>query len=238
MIKVSPLIAGRASWPLRLVQRRIHSKRQQSTHQNEAEATSNPPTITPPTSNETSRTIPGPIWLWTQPLESYSRAHKRRPYTVQVIAAGIIYFIGDLTAQKISPSPSKNEDESSDGNKAFSATYDPARTVRSLIIGTTAAIPGYHWFLYLARNFNYASKAGSIVVKVLVNQMMFTPMFNSYFFGMQSLLSGASVEDVVERIRHTVPRSWYNSWKLWPVVTAFSFAFIRVELRGVFAGEL
>lgn len=186
-----------------------------------------------------ARTIPGPIWLWTQPLNSYSRMHKARPYTVQVVSATIIYFIGDLVAQRIAPTPPADTSAAvSSSEEAPRAAYDPARTVRALLIGSLAAIPGYHWFLFLARNFNYASKAGSIVVKVLINQIAFTPIFNSYFFGMQSGLSGASFEEVVERIKHTVPRSWVNSWKLWPVVTAFSFAFVRVELRGLFAGEL
>lgn len=55
---------------------------------------------------------------------------------------------------------------------------------------------------------------------------------------MQSTLSGASFGEVVERVRNTVPRSWLNSWKLWPVVTAFSFTYVPVELRGLFAGVI
>ena len=131
----------------------------------------------------------------------------------------------------------REEDDGKEEAKKQS-TYDPHRTLRALFIGGVAAIPGYHWFLFLARNFNYTSKAGSIVLKVLINQIVFTPIFNTYFFGLQSLLTGAGWSDIVERVKHTVPRSWYNSWKLWPAVTAFSFAFIRVELRGLFAGVI
>jgi protein Mpv17 len=171
-------------------------------------------------------------------LNSYSRLHSRRPYTLQLISATIIYLIGDLFAQSVAPTPSPTAITSSPSDNAGkTSTYDPARTARALVIGSSAAIPGYHWFLYLARNFNYKSKVISIIVKVLINQVVFTPIFNSYFFGMQSLLSGATATEIVERIRHTVPKSWVNSWKLWPVVTAFSFAFVRVELRGLFAGE-
>lgn len=136
-----------------------------------------------------------------------------------------------MAAQTITPTPQTSTNETG-------STYDPARTIRALLIGGLAAIPGYHWFLYLARNFNYASKAGSIVVKVLINQIVFTPIFNTYFFGMQSGLSGARPSEIFERVKNTVPTSWKNSWKLWPVVTAFSFAFVRVELRGLFAGVI
>ncbi|KAF2421821.1 hypothetical protein EJ08DRAFT_560549, partial [Tothia fuscella] len=183
-------------------------------------------------------TIPGPIWLWTQPLDSYSRMHKKRPYIVQVVSATIIYLFGDLVAQSITPTIATENQNSSSSAQPFLEAYDLARTARALAIGSFAAIPGYHWFLFLARNFNYSSKWGSIVLKVLINQIVFTPIFNSYFFGMQSGLSGATPAEIVERIKHTVPRSWFNSWKLWPVVTAFSFAFVRVELRGLFAGVI
>lgn len=55
---------------------------------------------------------------------------------------------------------------------------------------------------------------------------------------MQGALSGAGLTEIVERIGNTVPTSWKNSWKLWPVVTAFSFAFVKVEFRGLFAGVI
>jgi len=93
-------------------------------------------------------------------------------------------------------------------------------------------------FLWLARSFNYSSRLLSLATKVIVNQVCFTPIFNSYFFGMQSLLAGDSLEQIVERIKRTVPVSVVNSLKVWPAVTAFSFTFIPVEYRSVFAGVI
>jgi protein Mpv17 len=110
--------------------------------------------------------------------------------------------------------------------------------VRSLIIGGLAAIPGYHWFLWLGTSFNYGSKVLSIAVKVAVNQVVFTPIFNSYFFGMQRALTGGSLSEIKERIVNTVPTSWVNSLKLWPAVTAFSFAFVPMHFRSIFAGAI
>lgn len=75
-------------------------------------------------------------------------------------------------------------------------------------------------------------------VQVAVNQILFTPIFNSYFFGMQSLLTGMTIPETIERIKNTVPVSWINSCKLWPAVTAFSFAFIPIEYRSIFGGVI
>ena len=90
--------------------------------------------------------------------------------------------------------------------------------------------------MYLNRSFNYSSRMLSLATKVTVNQLVFTPVFNSYFFGMQSLLSGDTVLEAWERIKKTVPTSFINSWKLWPAVTAFSFTYIQPQYRAVFAG--
>ena len=91
-------------------------------------------------------------------------------------------------------------------------------------------------FLYLGTLFNYPSKVLSLATKVVVNQIVFTPIFNSYFFGMQSLLSGDSISNAWERIKRTVPTSFVNSWKLWPAVTAINFTYIVPQYRALFAG--
>lgn len=75
-------------------------------------------------------------------------------------------------------------------------------------------------------------------IQVAVNQIIFTPIFNSYFFGMQSLLTGMTIPETIERIKNTVPVSWINSCKLWPAITAFSFAFIPIEYRSIFGGVI
>lgn len=90
--------------------------------------------------------------------------------------------------------------------------------------------------MYLGTIFNYPSKFLSLATKVVVNQIVFTPVFNSYFFGMQSLLSGDSFADAWERIKRTVPSSFVNSCKLWPAVTAFNFTYVLPQYRALFAG--
>lgn len=55
---------------------------------------------------------------------------------------------------------------------------------------------------------------------------------------MQSLLSGATLPEITERIKHTVPVSWVNSCKIWPAVTAFSFTFIPLQFRSIFGGVI
>ena len=164
-----------------------------------------------------------PLWQRLGPLsrgfQAYGRSQRKRPYATQFASSLVIYILGDLAAQNI------NGDE-----------YDSKRTMKVLVISAGSSIPSYKWFIWLGSNFNYASKTLSLVTKVVVNQICFAPIFNTYFFGMQSLLSGDSLPEVWDRIKRTVPTSMINSCKLWPAVTAFSFTFIDPQYRSIFAG--
>ncbi|KAL1887454.1 hypothetical protein Sste5346_010203 [Sporothrix stenoceras] len=171
-----------------------------------------------------SNVTPLPLWQRLGPLtwaaDSYGRAQRRRPYVTQLCSALVIALAADFSVQRM------NRD----------APYDPKRTLRSLVIGAISAIPGYKWFVYLAHNFNYSSRALSLLTKVSINQIVFTPIFNTYFFGMQALLAGESLQQSWARVQQTVPVSVVNSLKVWPAVTAFSFTFVPLEYRSIFAG--
>lgn len=88
----------------------------------------------------------------------------------------------------------------------------------------------------MSTNFNYASKTLSIATKVAVNQIFFTPTFNTYFFGAQALLSGETIEATIQRLWDTVPTSCINSFKVWPATVGFSMAFLPFEFRSIFSG--
>ncbi|KAF2173972.1 hypothetical protein M409DRAFT_32448, partial [Zasmidium cellare ATCC 36951] len=157
-------------------------------------------------------------------FRAYNNMQARSPLLTQWETTLIIYFLGDLSAQTVQT------------NAYTEARYEPIRGFRAMFIGGIISIPSYKWFLWLGRNFNYASHLKSLAAKIVVSQMLFTPIFNTYFFSMQTLLSGGSLKDARDRVVATVPVSWKNSWKLWPAVTAFTFTFIRPQNRSVFAG--
>lgn len=74
-----------------------------------------------------------PFWLRLGPLtratQAYGRAQRKRPWTVQLCTSLTIFFLGDISAQRIN-----------------GRDYDPERTGRSLIIGGLISIPNYEWY--------------------------------------------------------------------------------------------
>jgi protein Mpv17 len=111
---------------------------------------------------ESAKSIPGPVWLWLEPVyepfRAYGRVQRRRPYTTQFVSALVIYFVGDLVAQSLGPAPGAqqtpgakaevDEVESRGWVQAWAEERDWARTARALTIGGLAAVPGYRWFLW------------------------------------------------------------------------------------------
>lgn len=90
--------------------------------------------------------------------------------------------------------------------------------------------------MFLHRRFNFTSKLASLATKVLVQQAVYTPVFITYFFTMQSLLSGASVEQTFMRLKLALPTSIVNGWKVWSGVAIVSFKYIPPQFRSVFSG--
>lgn len=73
-----------------------------------------------------------PLWQRLGPLtrgfQAYGRAQRERPYVTQFCSSLVIYFLGDLSAQRMS-----------------GTDYDPKRTLRALLISAGSSIPGYNW---------------------------------------------------------------------------------------------
>ncbi|OAX78215.1 hypothetical protein ACJ72_07479 [Emergomyces africanus] len=181
----------------------------------------------------------------------YSRMQSRRPYWTQLWCTLLIYLCGDLSAQLfVGDGGGKDKDkgkkqqqegvDENDENEGIMSRYDPLRTARHLTVGAVAAVPGYRWFMFLHHNFNFPSKPRflSILTKVAINQACFTPVFNTYFFSMQSLLAGTSLTETWERLKLALPISIMNSAKLWPAVTAFMFMYVDPQFRSIFAGGI
>ncbi|KAK4919083.1 hypothetical protein LTR49_013254 [Elasticomyces elasticus] len=141
------------------------------------------------------------------PFRAYGRVQRRRPWVVQLFTTATIFFLGDLSAQAVA-----------------------SQRFKSL------AIPGYTWFMFLGRNFNYSTWIRTMGTKILIQQCVFIPMVNVYFFSMQILLAGGTLEEAKRRVIDTVPISWSNSWKVWPAVMAFTFTYVPMHYRSIFNG--
>jgi protein Mpv17 len=129
------------------------------------------------------------------PLRAYGRLQQRRPYLTQISTMATVFFTGDFSIQAASSQGFQFKE------------YEPIRGIRSAAIGSIWSIPAFHWFIWLGRHFQYSSWIRTIGTKILIQQSMFVPVVNTYFFGMQTLLAGGTLEDAKQRVQTAVPVS-------------------------------
>jgi protein Mpv17 len=93
-----------------------------------------------PTTTGTSIPVPNtvaPLSIWyrlgplSRGFQAYGRSQRKRPYTTQFVSSLVIYFLGDLSAQKMN------------GDR-----YDPVRSVRALVISAGSSIWSYKWYIH------------------------------------------------------------------------------------------
>ncbi|EWY87649.1 hypothetical protein FOYG_09051 [Fusarium oxysporum NRRL 32931] len=83
--------------------------------------------------------------------------------------------------------------------------------------------------MFLGRRFNYESAALSTGVKALVNQAIYTPLVNVYFFGAHAFLSVENVATASKRIKTGVALSIPRSILYWPLVTTLNFTYVQSQ---------
>ncbi|KIX97571.1 uncharacterized protein Z520_07024 [Fonsecaea multimorphosa CBS 102226] len=133
-----------------------------------------------------------------------------------ICGVALIYCVGLFPAQSLD----------ADG-------YEAQRTARSITISAEASIPSSKWFRFLGRHFYYSSAMVSTSTKVVVNPLVWTPLFNVYFFAFHAILSGMVMTGVVERVKMNVPTSLQRSFLYWPFVTAFNLSHVIPQSRSV-----
>ena len=174
-----------------------------------------------PLSYQASRAL-SPI---VRAFRAYGRAQNCRPYTVQLLTSITIYILGDLNAQLLFGEKDK--------------PYDPIRTLRMVTIGGILSAPSYRWFLFLSNLFSSRfPKPVAVALRVLVNQIIFTPVFLTSFFSLQSLLNGSTTEEAGDYVQQVLPTAYKNSCQLWPAVSAINFYWIKLEYRSIFSGVI
>ncbi|SCO86167.1 uncharacterized protein FRV6_10294 [Fusarium oxysporum] len=89
--------------------------------------------------------------------------------------------------------------------------------------------------MFLGHRFNYESAPLSTGVKALVNQAIYTPLVNVYFFGAHAFLSGENVATASKRIETGVALNIPRSILYWPLVTTLNFTYVQSQSRSIAA---
>ncbi|CAN8067733.1 unnamed protein product [Agarophyton chilense] len=153
-------------------------------------------------------------------LATYLRAMSRNPILVKAITTSVIAFLGDVLAQFLTQIGSSE------------VQWDMRRTLSITIWGFCFIGPTLHyWFSTLDRL--YTNKY-SVLCKLLTDQLLFAPFFNSAFMIGVGTLEGHSFKEVTETVKSKLWTALKANWMLWPAAQFINFSFVPKNLQVVY----
>ncbi|XP_037526170.1 protein Mpv17-like [Rhipicephalus sanguineus] len=156
------------------------------------------------------------------PWNVYARLMRRHPAKTQVLTTATVLLSGDLIAQKVLERRSN---------------VDVVRAARFFVMGVGFVGPVIRmWHLTLERVVG-SGVAGSLVFrKVLIDQVLFAPVFIASLLVVLGTLQRRSWDDIENSLRANYLQILKTSYMLWPAAQLINFRFVPLSYRPPFAG--
>lgn len=151
--------------------------------------------------------------LW----DKYNEVLDTNPLPTKAVTSLVGFTIGDLLAQSFL------------GERG--APLDVKRLLRLASFGLAVHGPVGHFF-YGALDEKFPKKdAQTVAIKVLIDQVLWAPVFTVIFFAWIEVLQGAGLQKIKQKINQDLVRGVTASWKVWPLVHVINFRFIPPQQR-------
>eukprot|EP01098_Paradermamoeba_levis_P014968 TRINITY_DN7372_c0_g1_i1.p1 TRINITY_DN7372_c0_g1~~TRINITY_DN7372_c0_g1_i1.p1 ORF type:complete len:197 (+),score=56.39 TRINITY_DN7372_c0_g1_i1:56-592(+) len=153
------------------------------------------------------------LQLWT----AYLTALNRRPLITKAITSCVISGAGNIVAQRVIEQNPK---------------IDRTRLKKFSSYGFLVGMIIHNWFEFL--NFLFkdfkGSKGSEIVQKLALDQLLFSPLLNTFFYTYMAFLEGklSSLPDI---LRQRLLTTQLAGWRIWPAFQLINFYFVPPHLR-------
>jgi hypothetical protein len=147
------------------------------------------------------------------------------PIPTKALTSFIISGLSDLTAQLISNSK---------------GGVSPQTILEQALIGGCYTSPMVHfWYILLEGVMKgwEPSSALTIFIKLLLDQLTFTPVLLFGYLFITSYLKKQKSKDFWEQFQYSKGNFFqilFTNWKVWPIVNIISFRYVPVNLRVLF----
>ncbi|WKY06075.1 hypothetical protein Q1695_006349 [Nippostrongylus brasiliensis] len=151
-------------------------------------------------------------------IKLFQRSLQKRPLLTQVAVTGAICGAGDAFCQLAF-------------EKRNYKTYDTVRTGRFFLLGAGFITPVLSkWFRILEKLVTGPLKIVPLK-RLLVDQIMFAPIFNAAILFNLRLIEGIGVKESWRKMKEDWSTIYFNSLKVWPAVQLVNFYLIPLNMR-------
>ncbi|XP_060519299.1 mpv17-like protein 2 [Cylas formicarius] len=111
--------------------------------------------------------------------------------------------------------------------------WDKHRTRDMTLSGTTVGVVCHYWYRYLDRSLpGYTIRI--VIKKVIIDQLVGSPMCISTFFLTIAFLEGSTKEEFYEEVKHKAWRLYAAEWMIWPPAQFLNFYVLSTKYRVLF----
>lgn len=169
------------------------------------------------------------VWKWYQSCLSL------HPVKTQVISSGILWGIGDISAQYITHSTVKNRHRSLDADGEFKIDWKRAATTSLFGLGFVGPV-GHFWYEGLDKliklRLRYPPKSVKFVgTKVALDGLIFGPIDLLAFFTYMGFSTGKNVAQVKEGLKRDFLPALVLEGSVWPIVQIANFRYVPVRYQ-------
>jgi protein Mpv17 len=158
-----------------------------------------------------------------QAFDAYENVLSSNPVATKAATSASVYSIGDILAQY-----TEQRDEES-------KNLDQGRVLRSMIAGGVGHGPLSHIWYHMSENFFtnivHLTAWWSFIPKIVVDQTVWGPIWNSMYILMIGLMRRENLEKMVVDVKTTVFPLFLDGLKLWPLAHVVTYGLIPEENR-------
>lgn len=104
------------------------------------------------------------------------------------------------------------------------------RTVKLTLTGLPVGLVCHYWYIFLDKRF-YQNTHSVIAKKVLLSQLVFSPVCILVFFGTLGCIDRASWAEVKNNLATKGKRIYLVEWTIWPPASLVNFYFVPLKYR-------
>jgi hypothetical protein len=165
--------------------------------------------------------------IFRRGFDAWSRQLEKNPFRTQVATSTVIAITGDIAsqayfgrhrvaaAQRAGTTSAIGTDAADNSADDDSSVVDLRRTARFGLYRCAHFCVMGPWFNMLERNVRFASPAATVVAKIAVDQLLWTPPSMAVFYAAMAMLEGGSLDDGIARSKAALWPTLQVNWPFW-----------------------
>ncbi|XP_058736099.1 protein SYM1-like isoform X2 [Vicia villosa] len=169
-------------------------------------------------------------WNW------YQNSLSVHPVKTQVTTSGVLWAVGDITAQYIThTTAAKKQLSLTEADTKFVIDWRRVAVTSMFGIGFVGPV-GHFWYEGLDKFINHNLKlipktAQSVATKVAMDGLIFGPIHLFVFFTYMGLSAGKTIPEVKEDLKRNYIPALVLEGGVWPIVQIFNFRYVPVKYQ-------